>query len=432
MKHSKHSARPMPQSLLDDPAFSTDPRAHPHFAMNSREEIVPADQSSYSDNSYRSRETSRGDPSFKRGLQATPGATYGHLPDHSEVIGGNSQNIRPTSEVSSYSYSSYPGSSQDPRASSGSIGLAYDDPHDDDAYNSSYASSSKSKLHTPKTPISSASAAFGPPTNLSQSPYAIFTPGGSPSSASSRSSSPLVPRTPSPHSGSPSTSTKKLKSSSSLHLHNPDEQEIEAPPAYTPLPTPVGLSFDIPTSAPAGASSSLLTPTPVPVPAPSTSADVLNTPTAFPTAPVRPPLATNTSAPELRPAPARDVPVRSATTPAKAPQPLPETIKMQRSRSRKTSISAPRDLDKIDELDETDPLGLAWHHESPYEAIQKAGVGRQSGPSGEPMRGVPKIFAAQNGVDPSQSQLENRKVCCLYFFYVPKPINWIVIAAIIV
>lgn len=44
---------------------------------------------------------------------------------------------------------------------------------------------------------------------------------------------------------------------------------------------------------------------------------------------------------------------------------------MKRQRSRRPSITAPRDLDRIDELDETDPRGLAWHHESPYELVTR-------------------------------------------------------------
>lgn len=37
---SRSSLRPVPQSLLNDPAFSTDPRANPHFIMTAGEQIV--------------------------------------------------------------------------------------------------------------------------------------------------------------------------------------------------------------------------------------------------------------------------------------------------------------------------------------------------------------------------------------------------------
>ena len=45
----------------------------------------------------------------------------------------------------------------------------------------------------------------------------------------------------------------------------------------------------------------------------------------------------------------------------------------RRQVSKNPSLSTPpRDLDRIDELDESDPLGYAWHHGGPYEAIAKA------------------------------------------------------------
>lgn len=111
----------------------------------------------------------------------------------------------------------------------------------------------------------------------------------------------------------------------------------------------------------------------------------------------RPPLVQNSSAPELRPppaAPVTDVPPRPVTVPV---PPLPGSVihsnlptkdpsdpkpsntsrptapEMRKQRSRKTSIAAaPKDLDRIDELDETDPLGYAWHHDGPYESGSNA------------------------------------------------------------
>lgn len=75
----------------------------------------------------------------------------------------------------------------------------------------------------------------------------------------------------------------------------------------------------------------------------------------------------------------------------------PEPIRIQKSRSRKTSASAPKDLDKIDELDETDPLGYAWHHESPYEAIRRAvDSGLVPGDGADHKRGKPKIFVSDS------------------------------------
>ena len=75
------------------------------------------------------------------------------------------------------------------------------------------------------------------------------------------------------------------------------------------------------------------------------------------------------------------------------PGAAPETIRIQKSRSRKTS--ATKDLDKIDELDETDPLGFAWHHESPYEAIKKAvDSGLVPGEGAQYKKGKPRIFVS--------------------------------------
>ncbi|RDX51113.1 hypothetical protein OH76DRAFT_1455045 [Lentinus brumalis] len=87
---------------------------------------------------------------------------------------------------------------------------------------------------------------------------------------------------------------------------------------------------------------------------------------------LRPPInARNASAPELHQPPrAVDVPPRPSTVPipAEAAPPQPR----RRSSKNPSIATAPRDLDRIDELDESDPLGFAWHHDGPYEAIAKA------------------------------------------------------------
>ncbi|RPD57057.1 hypothetical protein L227DRAFT_507479 [Lentinus tigrinus ALCF2SS1-6] len=88
---------------------------------------------------------------------------------------------------------------------------------------------------------------------------------------------------------------------------------------------------------------------------------------------LRPPInARNASAPELHPPPpAVDVPPRPSTVPIPAEAAAPP--QPRRRSSKNPSISTPpRDLDRIDELDESDPLGFAWHHGGPYEAIAKA------------------------------------------------------------
>ncbi|KAH9948175.1 hypothetical protein B0H21DRAFT_734930 [Amylocystis lapponica] len=83
-----------------------------------------------------------------------------------------------------------------------------------------------------------------------------------------------------------------------------------------------------------------------------------------------------TSAPDLhsRPPPPPNTFARSVT----APTPGPAPVKAQTSsrshskRNRHPSVTALPDLDRIDELDESDPRGLAWHHGGPYEAARRA------------------------------------------------------------
>ncbi|KAJ7630751.1 hypothetical protein FB45DRAFT_545522 [Roridomyces roridus] len=69
----------------------------------------------------------------------------------------------------------------------------------------------------------------------------------------------------------------------------------------------------------------------------------------------------NDSAPELRRIEAPGLPHRSATAP-----PIPESRPVMRRRPQ------PYDLDRIDELDESNPLGVAMHHEGPFQAIASA------------------------------------------------------------
>ena len=67
---------------------------------------------------------------------------------------------------------------------------------------------------------------------------------------------------------------------------------------------------------------------------------------------------------------------------------------MTKTRSRKPSVATPpKDLDKIDELDETDPLGVAWHMPGPYDAIPKLAKTLQQETSNAE-GGQPKIFVS--------------------------------------
>jgi len=51
----------------------------------------------------------------------------------------------------------------------------------------------------------------------------------------------------------------------------------------------------------------------------------------------------------------------------------PKHFQHPKIRSRRASSQTlPSELDRIDELDETDPMGVGFHHQSPYEAIAAA------------------------------------------------------------
>jgi len=95
----------------------------------------------------------------------------------------------------------------------------------------------------------------------------------------------------------------------------------------------------------------------------------------------RPPLISNMSAPEMhRPDDTPTLPPRPATTPA-------DIRPAQQGRGI-------RALDRIDELDETNPLGSPLHHGGPYEAIRKLL------PQAPPARAVPYNVGSQYQVTP--------------------------------
>lgn len=172
----------------------------------------------------------------------------------------------------------------------------------------------------------------------------------------------------------------------------------EAPPAYTALPTPTetvteaGPSTIPDTKAqPQAPVTVTLSPAGLTIQTPSGSTSIPQGGVAD-TSSSRPTIVASVSALELHVPPTRETPVRANTTPFPAPIPAPASNTstdapnappVQKSRSRKPSIATPpRDLDKIDELDETDPLGLQWHNDGPYEAINKVvkgSLGKKSG-----------------------------------------------------
>lgn len=231
---------------------------------------------------------------------------------------------------------------------------------------------------------------------------------------------------------------RRAKSKEAALAHDEHEHghhhAAEAPPAYTPLPTPTetlaaagpSRSHDSKVEYSTGAVQVTLTPD-------GMSVDPLQPSTSQASAASsssskkkrrgaesefeRPPLSQgNASSPELHVPPQREVPVRATTAPIPAPAPAgaattstfgstPSTAPsaanasatappMARTRSRKPSVATPpKDLDKIDELDESDPLGVAWHMPGPYDAIPKvAKIIQAEFSSGE--GGQPKIFVS--------------------------------------
>ncbi|KAI0347844.1 hypothetical protein BDW22DRAFT_24076 [Trametopsis cervina] len=312
---------------------------------------------------------------------------------------------------------------------------------------SSYSSSSSSFVHVSATPgksstslVSSAkskSSLYVANPNSDSAQYAIFTPApGSPHSLDSSRSSPSSreePLTP-PQASSDRVSAGSYKSSKlSKHSHSSkkslqiDTDKVrdiinvsateDFPPAYTPLPseTEVVTVSSPPASDAKPDVSITLSPEGItvssssaPAPMPSGSRERGSSGDSNDTA--------NIAMPQPH-TPAQQSPPQDGTAPVGFPS-MPSSSSVQapseikKSRSRKPSIATPpKDLDKIDELDETDPLGFAWHHGGPYEAISKAAkdAAQQNG-SAPNETGGPKIFAAQAGNDTNVRTNESTKV----------------------
>ncbi|KAJ7431838.1 hypothetical protein B0H11DRAFT_2261390 [Mycena galericulata] len=90
----------------------------------------------------------------------------------------------------------------------------------------------------------------------------------------------------------------------------------------------------------------------------------------------RPVAPRNDSAPELRRIEPPGLPHRSATAP------IPDAVPARRPNERRPQAY---DLDRIDELDESNPLGVALHHEGPFQAIASvlkgpSPLGKEPGP----------------------------------------------------
>ncbi|OBZ79446.1 hypothetical protein A0H81_00791 [Grifola frondosa] len=196
--------------------------------------------------------------------------------------------------------------------------------------------------HDPRIPQHARSQSAHYPSTTSRISSARVIPIPPPMSvASSQAVHPPIPSR-NPHPPPPPRSARPI---STTQLDDSPPPSAASPPSATPTATPSEPALEA-----------------------EPSASVKVTPSALKNdRPVFP--ARNISAPELRPPPPpTDVPPRPST----APGPTPTHV-VQRKLSKKPSIAtAPRDLDRIDELDETNPLGFTWHHDGPYEAIAKS------------------------------------------------------------
>ncbi|KAI9060531.1 hypothetical protein FKP32DRAFT_1760200 [Trametes sanguinea] len=384
--HHQHAypsqSRPIPPSLLDDPAFSPDPRSNPFFfSMNDREEIYPAsvaDSLSEGHGSSIQDDESEIDhnklPPRLR-LLHSPDLASQQLPQHARSHSGPSSYVPvvPPEHQASRSQHHTPVIPVPP-PSSRSSPLSHhlrkpsrEDPHEVSRSSSGYTSASvaaREHWHAP------------PPYTDSES-------------GSSSSSSPQTPASSSSH-----LPRDAQRSTSSLNApagksSPPRPQPLSAAsssaqfPAHPPVPPPVPIPIHVHPSrsqSPSTASSSVQFPAyppvpplvPIPVPVHANQTSTVQSTAARPSLNPR-----NASAPELQPPPPpTDLPPRPSTVPiASTPSSAPSVSApvAQRKRSKNPSISAaPRDLDKIDELDESDPLGARWHHDGPYEAIMKA------------------------------------------------------------
>ncbi|KAL0951454.1 hypothetical protein HGRIS_008143 [Hohenbuehelia grisea] len=101
----------------------------------------------------------------------------------------------------------------------------------------------------------------------------------------------------------------------------------------------------------------------------------------------RPKTTRNISAPELHDAERAELPPRPSTTLADQPA---------QSKSANGATQRRGQLDRIDELDETNPLGLHIHHGGPYEAINRL-VSEQRGHTRDPAHAPKKRHAGSGG-----------------------------------
>ncbi|KAI0652087.1 hypothetical protein C8Q79DRAFT_1005316 [Trametes meyenii] len=372
--------RPIPQALLDDPAFSPDPRANPYFfSMNDREEIYPA---SVADSLSDYASTAPDDESEVDHTNLPPRLRLALSPEQARIP--LPHHARSQSEP----YPPIAPPVQDPARSRTTRVIPVPPPI-------SRTSTPGSHLRKP-SPEDPRQNAPGPSpiyASASLSARDIWQPPPPYSDSDSASSSSSSPQTP----VSSSSHLPRDAQRSSTSLPPASAYPAEKPSPTTLLPPPSGQS----------SASAQARPPPPATPAPAHKTSTVQS------AAVRPPITPrNASAPELHePPPPMDVPPRPSTVPiATPPNPPVSAPVAQRKRSKNPSIAAaPRDLDRIDELDESDPLGFAWHHDGPYEAIAKAastGFPDQSAAAqkrGEPPKRKPVHYDSTSlGISPGQ------------------------------
>ncbi|KAL4241625.1 hypothetical protein ABKN59_000791 [Abortiporus biennis] len=335
--------RTLPQDFLDDPAFSTDPRANPYFTMTSAEQIFPVNSSALNFQH----------PSFTPDPHIRQGSTREH-PVATQRFSLPSQSPRLPPRFAA--------SGPPPPQPATPRPLVHNDAHKPFSQPLPPRFRNAAALNSSSQSLRSQTSFLQP----SNSSHTVWTPSLTPSSLSSGSSS-SSPAPYTPPNTNPSTPSPPVNTPSS---------------SRTPPVPPVSVVCPI---APATHAVRRKPPPPVDkMVSASTAAPPQYTPVAE-----RPVLITSISAPEVRPPP---IPVNTPSRPATVPVPSispthgsahstdgaepivsPSGPPPQRQRSRKSSIVAPpKDLDKIDELDETDPLGFAWHTQGPYDAIKKS------------------------------------------------------------
>ncbi|KAL6310103.1 hypothetical protein BKA93DRAFT_821166 [Sparassis latifolia] len=389
-KMTAHDSRVVRQSLFNDPAFSPDPRENP-LLMSSMSGYVQLPASTQPVQAVAPVLTPAWQPVLPIPLGHQPGV--GLRPLHSRPP---SPGVVPPSPPAIYRKPYTPQIS----TSSAPPQIFWQPPS-----LSSESSSSSSPLNTP----------FIPPHNIpglsnssffSPYPSSVDTAPTSAESSSLRSSVPSeyfpASRSSFPN-GTPLSTSDAIPAITPAHTPAPAAPSLISVQAQAPSNAPLTstlLTPAPPASAPVPTSLSALTPPSAPAPAPS------------PITPARPFPPSHISAAELR---ARPPPPAEAALSRSVSAPFPSSSQPQRTLAHTNSLSpgqiqptrsrrpsnAALDLDRVDELDETDPRGLAWHHDGPYEAI-KRGLSQRGGVA--PPQPQPRAQSAYPQQQPQQQQ----------------------------